>query len=397
MEKTIKTPLDLTNSIRENQKKSKKDFVFSIDWLTINIRLSDPADIRIILEDVYKIKRERGTNIFENVVDYYNTRDEIVFTICSNPYSSIIKADFAQLQIYNKWLYIGNLEKLLYKIFFHSNFEYHVISRIDICCDFYNFTSWNERTGKYYTPLDFINDFAKGLIKKTNPSKFTLWGKTADYSNDYHCINIGDSQSVFSWKLYNKSKEMKETNSKQYIKKKWERDLINFEENKDVWRMEVSIKDINKVVIRDKDINLNVDLSNWLKNYPYYFLMFLSKKFVFKDEMGKFIDFIKLPENNSIAMELSTNLQGKFEYSPTIKEKTKIIMALINIIFKSDTQEQANEYIEKIQDYIQEEDYYYIFTSKGFTIELLHSYYASHFNDDKIKEMGILGLNEKKP
>lgn len=369
----------------EINKLEKKQFVYSIDWLTINLKLNDPADVRVIIEDTYCIKRERGTNVFQNVVDYYNTRDEIVFTIVSNPYSSIIKPDFAQLQIKNKWLYVGNLEKLIYKILFHSNFEYQGISRIDICADLYNFESWDEKNKCYLEPQEFIQLFAKGNIKKNNPSKFTLWGKTEDYNNVYHCLNIGDGQSVFSWKIYNKSKELREVEDKSYVRQKWERDLLNFDKSKDVWRFELSLKDINKIQLKNGDYNLNQDLANWLNNYTYYFIIFVQKKFAFKDDMGKFINFIKLPQNKNEGYELSTNLKGKFDYSPTMKDKGKLINNLINIISKADTKEIAMEYIEKIKDYIQEEDYYYIFTSKGYNIDLLYSYFVYKFTDDKMK------------
>lgn len=383
---------ELSNKINNNRnekieinKLEKKQFVYSIDWLTINLKLNDPADVRVVIEDTYCIKRERGTNVFENVVDYYNTRDEIVFTIVSNPYSSIIKPDFAQLQIKNKWLYVGNLEKLIYKILFHSNFEYQGISRIDICADLYNFESWDEKNKCYLEPQEFIQLFAKGNIKKNNPSKFTLWGKTEDYNNVYHCLNIGDGQSVFSWKIYNKSKELREVEDKSYVRQKWERDLLNFDKSKDVWRFELSLKDINKIQLKNGDYNLNQDLANWLNNYPYYFIIFVQKKFAFKDDMGKFIDFIKLPQHKKEGYELSTNLKGKFDYSPTMKDKGKLINNLINIISKADTKEIAMEYIEKIKDYIQEEDYYYIFTSKGYNIDLLYSYFVYKFTDDKMK------------
>jgi hypothetical protein len=382
----------LSNKINNNRnekieinKLEKKQFVYSIDWLTINLKLNDPADVRVVIEDTYCIKRERGTNVFQNVVDYYNTRDEIVFTIVSNPYSSIIKPDFAQLQIKNKWLYVGNLEKLIYKILFHSNFEYQGISRIDICADLFNFESWDEKNKCYLEPQEFIQLFAKGNIKKNNPSKFTLWGKTEDYNNVYHCLNIGDGQSVFSWKIYNKSKELREVEDKSYVRQKWERDLLNFDKSKDVWRFELSLKNINKILLKNGDYNLNQDLANWLNNYPYYFIIFVQKKFAFKDDMGKFIDFIKLPQHKKEGYELSTNLKGKFDYSPTMKDKGKLINNLINIINKADTKEIAMEYIEKIKDYIQEEDYYYIFTSKGYNIDLLYSYFVYKFTDDKMK------------
>ena len=376
---------ELTNKIVKTAQEKKKQFVYSIDWLTINIRLHDPADIRIVLDEVYSVKRERGTNVFENVRDFYNTRDELIFTIVSNPYSSIIKPDFAQLQISNKWLYVGNLEKLLYKIFFHSNFEYVAISRIDICADFYSFVQWDDKNNCYLSPAEFIQWFATGKVKKVNPSKFTLWGKTDDYYNRYHCLNVGDSQSVHSWKLYNKSKEMQDGVPKKYVVNKWERDLLNYNAGVDVWRLEVSIKDTNKITMKKDDINLVHDLQSWLQKYPYFFNLFTIKKWVFKDEYGRYIDFLKNPkEVNGLEM-LSTNLTGKLDYSPTMKDKQKLITSLINIINKADTPEMALEYIEKIKEYIQEEDYYYIFQSKGYSIDILYSYFVYKFDPEKLQ------------
>lgn len=370
----------VSERIIENQKRSKKDVIYSIDWLTLNLRLLDPSNIIVKIDDIYCTRRNRGTHIFQFVDDYYNRKDELLFTIVSNPYSSIIKENFAQLQIANKWLYVGNLEKMIYKIFFHSNFEFDVISRIDISADFYNFEEYDGRNKCYYTPKDFIQDFQMQKVSKTNPSKFVLWGKTGNYSNDCHCLNIGDSDSVFNWKLYNKSKEIKETNSKPYIVRKWERDLNNYEKEKDVWRLEISIKSLNKVKIKEKAVEVNLDLKNWLNNYPFYFLFFLSKKFVFKNELGKFINFFKLPPQNSIAMELSTNLKNQEDFSPTYKEKTNIVRALINIIAKADNEFTAKEHIDKLEELIGESDYYDILKSRGLNIETLNSYYASRFN-----------------
>lgn len=373
-------PKVITKRIIDNQKSTKKNVVYSIDWLTLNIKLSDPSNITIMIDSIYKVRRGRGTHIFQHVDDYYNKKDELLFTIVSNPYSSIIKENFAQLQIANKWLYVGNLEKLIYKIFFHSNFEFDVISRIDISADFYNFEEYDERNKCYYTPVEFIKDFQLQKVTKTNPSKFVLWGKTGNYENICHCLNIGDSKSVFNWKLYNKSKEIKETNGKTYIVRKWERDLLHYEKEKDVWRLEISIKSLNKVKIKINKKEINLDLKNWLENYPYYFLYFLSKKFVFKNELGKFIDFFKLPAQNSIAMEVSTNLPPKDDFSPTYKEKENIVRALVNIIGKADNEFTAIEYIEKLEDLLEENDYFEILKSRGISIDILYNFYASKFN-----------------
>ena len=100
----------VTETIKSNQRKALQPFVYSLDWLTINLKLNQPSDPQLAIEDIYFVTRERGTNVFQNVRDYFNSRDELIFILSYNPYSSIIKPDFAQLQIANKWLYIGNLE-----------------------------------------------------------------------------------------------------------------------------------------------------------------------------------------------------------------------------------------------------------------------------------------------
>lgn len=371
--------------VKEEQEKKKKT-VYSIDWLTINIQLRDPSNIIINIDTIYKVRRERGTNIFQHIDDYYSLKDEYLFTIVSTPHSSILDISFAQLQIANKWLYVGDLNKLLYKIFFHANFEYQAISRIDICADFYYFDHVDQRDGTFLEPLEFINNFAKGKVAKTNPSSFTLWGKTADYDNDYHCLNIGESKSVFSWKLYNKSREQRKVHTKKYIIQKWERDLIDYEADRDVWRLEVSIKNVNKLTLKSKTMNLNNTLDSWLSKYPYYFLLFVTKKFVFKDELGNYIDFFKLPLETLQGAELSTNLRGKFDYSSTIKEKKKIIDAMVKIVGDSETEEQILEYIEKIQELIQDEDYYAILSARGLSLDVLYSYYSNKFDKEKFKK-----------
>ena len=89
------------------EKNEKTQFVYSIDWLTFNIKLKDINNPFIRNEGIYAEEREQGTNIFKRVKDFYNTRDELIFTIVFQPHSKIIKNDFGQIQIANKWLYVG--------------------------------------------------------------------------------------------------------------------------------------------------------------------------------------------------------------------------------------------------------------------------------------------------
>ena len=142
-------------------RETKQEFCYSIDWLTLNIKLHDINNPSIKNDKIYCEEREKGTAIFKRIRDYYNERDELIFTIVFLPHSSILAQDFAQLQIANKWLYVGNLLKLVQTIFFQSNFELVNISRIDLCTDFFTFR--NDLRAQ-----TFIQDVANGNNTKIN-------------------------------------------------------------------------------------------------------------------------------------------------------------------------------------------------------------------------------------
>ena len=363
------------------EKNEKTQFCYSIDWLTFNIKLKDINNPFIRDEGIYAEEREQGTNIFKRIKDFYNTRDELIFTIVFQPHSKIIKQDFGQLQIANKWLYVGNLSKLVYKIFFQSNFELVNISRIDLCTDFFNFVDT-------YKPLSFIQDVAKGNVIKVNPSSINFWGKTGDYSIEYHAMNIGDRESTFNFKLYNKTKELEEKHEKGYIKTKWYKklkgyeELIKMKEKPTIWRLEVSIKDWNKIKIDGKKvIEINNDVFDILNYHPYFMQFFNSKKFIWKNDFGKFIDFIDNPRKDLSAKYLCTNIPNNKEINTTNKQKKQILKSLVSIIEQSITFENASEYLERIGELIQEEDYYTIFKSLGYNYDIISSYIAYKFND----------------
>ena len=374
--------LDNIQKKEKEEKNEKTKFCYSIDWLTFNIKLKDINNPFIRDEGIYAEEREQGTNIFKRVKDFYNTRDELIFTIVFQPHSKIIKADFGQLQIANKWLYVGNLSKLVYKIFFQSNFELVNISRIDLCTDFFNFVN-------NYKPLEFIQDVAKGNVLKVNPSKVNFWGKTGDYTIDYHAMNIGDRESTFNFKLYNKTKELEEKHEKGYIKTKWYKklkgyeELIKMKETPTIWRLEVSIKDWNKIKIDGKKvIEVNSEVFAILDYHPYFMQFFISKKFVWKNDCGKFIDFIDNPRKDLSSKYLCTNIPNNEEINTTNKQKKQVLKSLISIIEQSVTFEQANEYLMRVEDLIQEEDYYTILKSIGLNYNTLQSYIAYKFNDE---------------
>ena len=365
---------ELSDTIISNLKKEKTKQVFSIDWLTINVSITGEAIAPVIrINSLYMQKRERGSNVFAHIYDIYNKQDDLIAVFCCKPNSTILGERFAQLQISNKWLYIGSLYKLINEILFKSNFEFVSISRIDFCCDLYEFDNG-------MAPKTFIEEFAKENVTKTYNSKFNLWGKTAGYNRDYHQLSIGDNKSVFTWKLYNKSKELRDVHDKAYIRRKWEMKLLDYSPDKDVWRLEVSVKNWSKVQFEDKRLeNVRNDWFSIINDYPAFFLAFLSKKFVFRNELGDFIDFIRLPEDLDYYRSLSTTISVNEKLDDNYKDKVKIVTNHLNIIKNASNELEAKEYIDRLYDLIADNVFYEIMLKQGITPNILDSFYVDKY------------------
>ena len=110
----MNTSKELSDRIISNLKNEKTKQVFSIDWLTINVNITGEEITPVFLiNSLYLQKRERGSSVFSAIYDLYNKQDDLIAVICCRPNSSILDPRFAQIQIYNKWLYVGNLNKLV--------------------------------------------------------------------------------------------------------------------------------------------------------------------------------------------------------------------------------------------------------------------------------------------
>ena len=371
----MNTSKELSDRIISNLKNEKTKQVFSIDWLTINVNITGEEITPVFLiNSLYLQKRERGSSVFSAIYDLYNKQDDLIAVICCRPNSSILDCRFAQIQIYNKWLYVGNLNKLVNELLFKSNLEFVSISRIDYCCDLYQFDNG-------MTPKTFIEEFAKENVTKTYNSKFTLWGKTNQYNRDYHQLSIGDNKSVFTWKLYNKSKELREVSDKAYIRRKWEMKLKDYDPEKDVWRLEVSVKNWSKVQFEDKRLeSVRNDLFSIINSYPAFFMAFLSKKFVFRNELGDFIDFINIPQELDYYRSLTTTIPPKESIDDNYRAKVQIVTNHLKIINNATNELEAREYIDRLFDLIGDNVYYEIMLKQGITPDIINSYFVDKYN-----------------
>lgn len=251
----------------------------STDWFGLSIRL---------LDEVGKAPRgfsweeyEGGTNVWGKRRALYNCYGERVFTLLSAPKSSIIGRDMALFEVSNEWLYHGigvnGCLKLLRRM---VPFDMVSLSRLDMCADFVPTKGLAET----------IFELGKGSIYcsgKRSGSGF--WSINCDdwmpemWKNKRipHCISWGHKTSDVKWKLYYKSKELRDEYrgkafAKPYIVDLWRECGLDVN---NVWRLEVSIKHPNKLTLDGNFVNYDVWYKNTLNLYKsLYVYRFQLKK-----------------------------------------------------------------------------------------------------------------------
>lgn len=241
----------------------------STDWLAISIRLG--GDIERTPAGHRWVAYEGGTNVWNKRQVLFNEYGDKVLTLLSHPKSSLIDSNMALVEIANEWLYHGiGVHQCLIKLRFCVYYEIVSLSRLDLCVDFVP----NERMRKQIIGL------AKGGLEvcgKQNGSGFwsinnepwvpDVWrGKRCPHSTSW-----GHKESDVKWKLYYKSKELRDAGhgqfDKPYIVDLWRECSMDVNS---VWRLEVSIKHCNKLIYHEAPLSLQawrentVDLFNSL-------------------------------------------------------------------------------------------------------------------------------------
>lgn len=190
-----------------------------------------------------------GTNVWQHRWVLYNDYGQRIFTLLFLPKSRIIRTDAALLEVENEWLYHGlgikGCLNLMSKV---APFKVNGMSRCDLAADFVP----DERQ------RDIINGLATGdyyVGGKRNGSGFWSVDKSEWIPDVWrgvklpHCQSWGHKTSQVKWKLYYKSKELKDAVNgqgwdKPYIVDLWRQygmDIYN------VWRLEVSLHDCNQL------------------------------------------------------------------------------------------------------------------------------------------------------
>lgn len=228
----------------------------STDWFALSIRLLDKS-IRTPAHHTWVVG-DGGTNVWSRRAMLYNDHGEKVLTLLSEPKSSMLDSSLALVEIANEWLYHGiGVRGVLIKLRWCVPYVVLGVSRLDLAVDF----TPNERLQRQIMGLA-IGKLRVGM--KQNGSGF--WSVNHDDwmpemwrdKRIQHDMNWGHKESDVKWKLYYKSKELKDAVGgvgwdKPYIVDLWRESGLDIN---NVWRLEVSIKRCSKLMFHDKPLGL---------------------------------------------------------------------------------------------------------------------------------------------
>lgn len=233
------------------QKTEKKCKVLvNLDWLSMSFIVQERKDYEIndlCLNEIpgYVVEKCSGTNVFKNRFIVYDENGIKKLTVLTDPKSHLMYKELCIVEFANHTLYTGEFVELFNVMHrLHDGF-FHGLSRVDVCCDFQQYyNEYGEVTeGKNLSDFLLLNMYY--IQHKKEGAAFYEYDKQHDVITTV-CkqLSWGSKKSAFKWKLYNKSKEIREESHKVYIEQIW--NLASFDLNKDTWRLECSIQNANK-------------------------------------------------------------------------------------------------------------------------------------------------------
>lgn len=242
----------------------------STDWFALSIRLGG-EDFRTPAHHHWEVS-DVGTNVWGKRSILYNEYGEKVLTLLSKPKSSLIDSSMALVEVANEWLYHGiGVHGVLLKLRWAVPYEVVGLSRLDLAVDFNPGVSLARK-------IKGLSVGALSVGMKQNGSGF--WSVNHDEwmpelwrdKRIQHDMNWGHKESDVKWKLYYKSKELKDAVGgkgwdKPYIVDLWREAKLD---PYNVWRLEVSIKRCNKLMFLGEPLSMEawrkhtVDLWNSL-------------------------------------------------------------------------------------------------------------------------------------
>lgn len=227
----------------------------NLDWLEVAVLepVATPHDADYFRSCGWVvIEREYGTRVWGQMFTLEGSDHLPFIEVRREPKSTIIAQNVAHLRFVNRVCYFPNASQLMQEFIQMYEYEFHHITRVDICLDLERFDY-----GDY--PKDFMRRFMEGRYSKINQANISAHGSDEWAGRVWNSLSWGSPSSDIGTKFYNKTLELYDPVTKQYgkpyIRQAWKEtflidDATAVTKTKpdgtiytpDIWRIEFSIR-----------------------------------------------------------------------------------------------------------------------------------------------------------
>lgn len=217
--------------------------VVSVDWFSLSCEMASPWDgAALKLPPLWSWRDGGRTAVWSHRLLVFNSDGIKVATLLCCPHSPVIPAGSVLVEIANLWLYYDSFLCVVDVVLSCLPLAVRGVNRVDLACDF----EMNSELWQVVRCLEDGSAYVKALRRGV-----VWWSSNLD-SRLPHQLSWGGKDSCFKWKLYYKYKELHEGGenvcSKPYIEELWRACGLVVSR---VWRLEVSMTDVNRLVLSD--------------------------------------------------------------------------------------------------------------------------------------------------
>lgn len=192
----------------------------------------------------FKVKKlPHGTRHFSIIEEIYTGKKRIA-TIRRVPFSELLPKELVLVKFDNWVLYRYDNFAFATKFFRECGMIFRNFARVDFSLDFQQFENG-------MSPELFIKRYLTGsILKMGKAAKFRVVGTQNEKQHLFESLRFGSMLSELSYYIYNKTKEMNQVKWKPWIADAWDKN--GFDVEKDVWRLEFSIKSGSKILLNEE-------------------------------------------------------------------------------------------------------------------------------------------------
>ena len=177
----------------------------NLDWLEVCALepIARPLDADYFRScGLVVLEREYGSKVW---------RDIFTIEVRRAPKSEIIAPNIAHLRLVNRYCYFEDAPDIMQAFIEHHGYEFHHITRVDICMDFEYFDYGDK-------PRDFMRRYIEGKFSKINQANVSAHGSDEWAGRVWNSVSWGAPSSDIGTKFYNKTLELYDPVTKQYGK-----------------------------------------------------------------------------------------------------------------------------------------------------------------------------------